>query len=68
MAKSKMTDFKIIWQDKDLSFKLKLKIMKVLVWTLGTYLAEGWTLISEDKKEDSTFLDVVSPKASQCYL
>ena len=27
------TDLKNIWKDKDLSFNLKLKIMKVLVWT-----------------------------------
>ena len=51
MAKSKMIDLKNIWKDKDLSFKLKLKIMKVLVWTTITYGAEGWTLKSEEKKK-----------------
>ena len=51
MAKSKMVDLKNIWIDKDLSFNLKLKIMKVLVWTTVTYGAEGWTLKSEEKKK-----------------
>ena len=51
MAKSKMVDLKNIWKDKDLSLKLKLKIMKVLVWTTVTYGAEGWTLKSEEKKK-----------------
>ena len=53
MAKSKMLDLKNIWKDKDLSFNLKLKIMKVLVWTTVTYGAEGWTLKSEKKENTS---------------
>ena len=36
MAKSKMIDLKNIWKDKDLSYELKIKIMKVLVWTTMT--------------------------------
>ena len=51
MAKSKMVDLKNIWKDKDLSLKLKLKIMKVLVWTTVTYGAEGWTLKSDETKK-----------------
>ena len=47
MAKGKMVDLK----NKDLSLKLKLKIMKVLVWTTVTYGAEGWTLKSDEKIE-----------------
>ena len=50
MGKSKMVDLKNIWKDKDLSHELKLKIMKVLVWTVMTYGAEGWTLRSEEMK------------------
>ena len=50
IAKSKMIDLKNIWRDKDLSYKLKLRIMKVLVWTTVTYGAEGWTLKLEEKK------------------
>ena len=45
-----MIDLKNIWKDKDLSHDLKLKIMKVLVWTVMTYGAEGWTLRSDEKK------------------
>ena len=51
MAKRKMIDLRNIWKDKDLSFPLKLKIMKVLVWTTITYGAEGWTLRAEEKKK-----------------
>ena len=50
MAKSKMVDLKNIWKDKDLSYELKIKIMKVLVWTTLTYGAEGWTLWADKKK------------------
>ena len=50
MAKSKMVDLKNIWKDKDLSYELKIKIMKVLVWTTMTYGAEGWTLWADEKK------------------
>ena len=45
-----MVDLKNIWKDKDLSYELKLKIMKVLVWTTMTYGAEGWTLRADEKK------------------
>ena len=31
--------------------KLKLRIMKVLVWTTVIYGAEGWTLKSEERKK-----------------
>ena len=36
MGKSKMIDLKNILKDKDLSYELKLKIVKVLVWTVMT--------------------------------
>ena len=50
-AKSKMIDLQNIWKDKDLSMSLKLRIMKVLVWTTLNYGAEGWTLKAEDRKK-----------------
>ena len=49
-AKTKMVSLEKIWKDKDLSPKLKNKIMKTLVWTTMTYGAEGWTLKAEEKK------------------
>ena len=51
-AKSKMIDLDNIWKDKDLSLSLKLKIMRVLVWTTVMYGAEGWTLRQEEKKKN----------------
>ena len=51
MAKRKMIDLRNIWKDKDLSFPLKLKIMKILVMTTITYGAQGWTLRAEEEKK-----------------
>ena len=50
-AKSKMIDLQNIWKDKDLSIPLKIRIMKVLVWTTLNYGAEGWTLKAEERKK-----------------
>ena len=50
-AKTKMISLKNIWKDKDLSYQLKMKIMKVLVWTTITYGAEGWSLKADDIKK-----------------
>ena len=50
-AKSKMVDLENIWRDKDLSTALKIRLMKVLVWTTINYGAEGWTLRAEEKKK-----------------
>ena len=50
-AKSKMVELDNIWLDKDLSNALKIRIMKVLVWTTINYRAEGWTLRAEEKKK-----------------
>ena len=50
-AKTKMVSLKNIWKDKNLPFALKLKIMKVLVWTTITYGAEGWTFKADAKKK-----------------
>ena len=49
-AKSKMIELENIWKDKDLSIPLKIRIMKVLVWTTLSYGAEGWTLKAEEKR------------------
>ena len=46
-----MIDLRNLWKDKDLSYQLKIKIMKTLVWTTITYGAEGWILRAYDKKK-----------------
>ena len=50
-AKAKMIDLENIWRDRDLSTKLKIRIMKVLVQTTVNYGAKGWTLMAEEKKK-----------------
>lgn len=50
MAKKKMTDLATIWKDQDLSTRLKIKIMKTLVWSTVMYGSEGWTLKKRDKQ------------------
>ena len=50
-AKSKMVELDNIWRDKDLSNALKIRLMKVLVWTTINYGAEGWTLRADEKKK-----------------
>ena len=46
-----MVELENILRDRDLSTALKLRIMKVLVWTTVNYGAEGWTLRAEEKKK-----------------
>ena len=46
-----MVELSAIWNDKNISQKLKLKLVKCLIWTVITYGAEGWTLRQEDVKK-----------------
>ena len=46
-----MVELENIWRDRDLSKELKIRLMKVLVWTTINYGAEGWTLRAEEKKK-----------------
>ena len=48
MGKQRMVQLENIWKDKNISIKLKLKLMKCLIWTVMTYGAEGWTLRQQD--------------------
>ena len=50
MVKKKMTDLVTIWKDQDLSTRLKIKIMKTLVWSTVMYGSEGWTMKKRDKQ------------------
>lgn len=50
MAKAKMTRLNKIWADRALPVKLKIKLVKTLVWPILSYGAEGWTLKTSDEK------------------
>ena len=50
-AKAKMVELENIWRDRDLSKALKIRLMKVLVWTTINYGSEGWTLRADEKKK-----------------
>ena len=51
MGKQRMVELTTIWNDKNISLKLKLKLLKCLIWTVITYGAEGWTLRQTDVKK-----------------
>ena len=67
-AKAKMIELENIWRDRDLSKALKIRIMKVLVWTTVNYGAEGWTLRAEEKKKNPICRNVVLSKTTQYKL
>ena len=54
-----MIDLENIWRDRDLSTALKIRIMKVLVWTTVNYCVEGWTLRAEEKEKNPISRNVV---------
>ena len=51
MGKQRMVELSTIWNDKNIRLKLKLKLLKCLIWTVITYGAEGWTLRQTDVKK-----------------
>ena len=51
MGKARMVELSTIWNDRNISQKLKLKLLKCLIWTVITYGAEGWTLRQTDVKK-----------------
>ena len=62
MAKETMLELTNIWKDRAVPNKLKVKLMKTLVWTVQMYGAEGWTLRKSDDR------DVVLQEAIACQL
>ena len=44
MAKKRMLELTNIWKDRAVPNKLKVKLMKTLVWTVMMYCTEGLTL------------------------
>ena len=51
MAMKGMLELTNIWKDRAVPKKLKVKLMKTLVWTVMMYEAEGWTLRQSDEKK-----------------
>lgn len=51
MAKRKMTNLNNIWKDKNIPNKLKINIMKSLIWPVAIYGCEAWTLKQQDIKK-----------------
>ena len=48
IAKKRMIDLQVIWNDTNLSIQLKMKLVKTLVWSALLYGAESWTLFKAD--------------------
>ena len=51
MAKKRMLELTNIWKDRAVPNKLKVKLMKTLVWTVMMYGADSWTLRKSDEKK-----------------
>ena len=51
MAEKRMLELTNIWKDRAVPNKLKVKLMKTLVWTVMMYGTEGWTLKKSDEKK-----------------
>ena len=51
MVKKGMLELTNIWKDRAVPYKLKVKLMKTLVWTVMVYGVEGWTLRKSDDKK-----------------
>ena len=48
-AKKRMIDLQVLWNDRNLSMALKMKLVKTLVWSALVYGAESWTLCKADE-------------------
>ena len=49
IAKKRMIDLQVLWNDRNLSMPLKMKLVKTLVWSALAYGAESWTLCKADE-------------------
>ena len=49
IAKKRMIDLHEIWRDKNIPVCLKMKLVKILVWSALLYGAESWTLLKADE-------------------
>lgn len=48
IAKKRMVDLHVLWNDRNISTGLKIKLVKTLVWSALLYGAESWTLLKAD--------------------
>ena len=51
MAKKRMLELTNIWNERAVPNRLKVKLMKALVWTVMMYGIESWTLRKSDEKK-----------------
>ena len=49
IAKRRMIELQVIWNDRNLSKDLKVRLVKGLVWSALIYGAEAWTLFKSDE-------------------
>ena len=49
IAKRRMIELQDLWNDKNLTTDLKVKLVKALVWSALIYGAEAWTLFKSDE-------------------
>ena len=55
IAKSACRSLTTIWKDKSIGLRLKLKLLRSLVFPIATYGAECWSLKLSDKKRIQSF-------------
>jgi len=49
MARQKAVELTTIWEDKNVTSALKIRVMKSMVWAVFQYGVEGWTLKKSDR-------------------
>ena len=50
-----MVDMEKIWEDKDMSIKTKVRLVKALVFPEETYGAESWVMRKRERRSRSSF-------------
>ena len=50
MAKSAANSMKSVWQAKDITLPLKVKLAKTLIWSFALYACETWTLKKQEER------------------
>ena len=55
MGRSAMQSLSSVWKSKDISTTTKVRLLKALVWSIGIYGSENWTLRSKEEKYIEAF-------------